>query len=93
MKLGHKSIPNGSSIASKHVVHEVTQRTPKVLATREAMLVDEQDIVFEAGVEVRLQTELNDDRIVMAVDMRVDPIKSLEQLPDQGWERLRERHA
>ena len=57
------------------------------------MLVDEQDVMFEAGIEVWLQSELDDNRIVMAIYVCVDPIKSLEELPDQRGEGLWKRHA
>lgn len=54
------------------------------------MLVDEQDVVLEAGVEMRLETESDDDRVVVAVDVRVDAVEALEKLTDQGRELLGE---
>ena len=57
------------------------------------MLVDEQHIVLEAGVEVRLESEVDDNRVVVAVNVRVDAVQPLEYLEDQGLEGLREGHA
>ena len=44
------------------------------------MLVDEQHVLLEAGVQVRLKAELADDRVVVAVDVRVDAVHALEDL-------------
>jgi hypothetical protein len=57
------------------------------------MLVYEQHIVLEAGVEMRLQTQLDDDRVVVAVDMCVDTVQTLEHVPDESWESFWERNA
>lgn len=57
------------------------------------MLVDKKYIVFETGVQVRLQTELNNDRIVVTVDMGINPVKPFEQLPGERGERLGKRHT
>lgn len=45
------------------------------------MLVDEEYVVLEAGVQVRLETEMSNDWIVMAVDVCVHPIEALEHVP------------
>jgi hypothetical protein len=50
------------------------------------VLVDEENVVLEAGVEVSFKTELADDRVVMAVDVGVDTVHSLEDLADHAWE-------
>lgn len=47
------------------------------------MLVNEKDVVLETGVEVRLESKLDDDGIVVAVDVRIDTVKSLEDLLHQ----------
>ena len=47
------------------------------------MLVNEEYIMLEARVEMRLETQLNDNRIVMTVYMGVDAVEPLEQLLDQ----------
>ena len=57
------------------------------------MLVDEQDVLLEAGVEVGLEAQLADDGVVMAVDVGVDAVHALEDLADQGREGLGEGHA
>ena len=54
------------------------------------MLVHEEDVVLEARVQVRLETKLYDDRVVVAVDMRVDSVQPLEDLLDGRWEVFRE---
>lgn len=50
------------------------------------MLVDEEYVMLEARVEVRLETQLNDDWVVVTVYVRVDTIEPLEQLLDQRRE-------
>lgn len=63
------------SITSQHALYQITQRSPEVLApTCQPMLVYEQHIVLEAGVEMRLQAQLDDDGVVVAVDMCVDAV-------------------
>jgi len=55
------------------------------------MLVNKQDILFEARVEVGLQPELADDGVVVTVYVGVDAVHALEDLADEGWEGFRER--
>ena len=70
-------------IAPQHTLHQISQRAPEILASaREAVLVDEQHIVFKARVQVRFETQLDDDRVVMAVDMGVDAVEALEHVAD-----------
>ena len=57
------------------------------------MLVNEQDIMLEAGVEVWLETKMNDDWVVVTVDVGVDSVEPLEDLLDEGREGLGEGHA
>ena len=57
------------------------------------MLVDEQHILLEAGVQMRFQAKLTDDRVVVAVDVCVDTVHALEYLSNQRRESLWERHA
>lgn len=54
------------------------------------MLIDKQDVVFEASIEVRLETKVHHYRIVMAIDMSVNTVKALEDLADETGEALRE---
>jgi hypothetical protein len=55
------------------------------------MLVYEQDVVLEAGVEMGFKSEVDDDRIVVAVDVCIDTIESLEHLLKKRSEAARER--
>jgi hypothetical protein len=57
------------------------------------VLIDEQYILLEAGVEVRFQPQLADDGVVMAVDVGVDTIHALEDLADVRGEGLGEGDA
>lgn len=57
------------------------------------MLIHEEDIVLEAGVEVRLEAELDDDWIVVAVDVGVDAVEALEHCAEEGWEGFGEGDA
>lgn len=54
------------------------------------MLVNEQDIVLEAGVEVGFKTKFTDDWVMVAVDMRIDTVHALEDLSNHARKRLRE---
>ena len=69
-----------SLIASQHTVHQVTQGSPEILPTCQPVLVDEQDVVFEAGVQVRLESEVHHNRVVVTVDVRIHTIQALEDL-------------
>ena len=57
------------------------------------MLIDEEHVLLEAGVQMRLQAKLPDDRVVVAVYMGVDSVHALEDLSNKGREGLRERHS
>lgn len=46
------------------------------------MLIYEQNVVLEAGVEMWLETQVDNDRVVVAVDVRIDAIEALEDLAD-----------
>lgn len=93
-KLAHRTIVVAAAlVAPQHAVHQVPQRTPEVLPSRKVVLIDEQDILLEAGVEVRLEAELTDDGVMVAVDVGVDAVHALEDLADEGREGLGEGHA
>jgi hypothetical protein len=81
-----------SSVASQHALHQITQRAPEVLsgALLQSVFINEQDVVLEAGIEMWLETQVNNDRVVMAVNVRVDPIETLENLADRLTEVLGE---
>ena len=77
-------------IAPQHTLHQISQWAPEILASaREAVLVDEQHIVFKTRVQVRFETQLDDDRVVMAVDVGVDAVEALEHVADEGRESFR----
>lgn len=57
------------------------------------MLVDEEDVLLEARVEVGLEAELADDGVVVAVDVGVDAVHALEDLAHGLGEGLGEGHA
>lgn len=57
------------------------------------MLVHKQDVVLEASIEMRLETKINDDGVVVAVDMSIYPIKPLKNLENEWLKRLREWNA
>lgn len=48
--------------------------------------------MLEARVEVRLKSELNDDGIMMAVNVGIHSVKSLEDLSDEHWKSLWKRN-
>jgi hypothetical protein len=64
-------INNSTSIAAQHALHQISQRTPVILPAVKLVLVDKQDIMFEACVEMRLEAQMHDYRVVMAVNMGV----------------------
>jgi hypothetical protein len=57
------------------------------------VLIDKQDVVFEAGVQVWLETKVYHNRVVMAVDVGVDSVQTLEDLAEETRECLGERNA
>ena len=54
------------------------------------MLVNEEDIVLEARVQMRLEAEFDDNGVVVAVDVGVDTVEALEHVSDESRERLGE---
>lgn len=57
------------------------------------MLINKQHVVLEASVEMWFQAQLDNDRVVVAVDVGVDSVKALEDLTDQGWECFRKGYT
>lgn len=57
------------------------------------MLIHKQNVMLEARVQMRLETEIDDDGIVMAVNVGVDAVETLEDLKNERLEGLREGHA
>lgn len=69
------------SIALQHALNKVTKWSPEILAcTRETVFINKQDVMLEAGVQMRFEAQLNDDGVVMTVDVRIDTIESLEDV-------------
>lgn len=50
------------------------------------MLVDEENVVLEAGVQMRLEAQVDDDWIVVTVDVSVDTVEAFEHLPEEARE-------
>lgn len=82
-----------ASVAPQHTLDKVAEGAPEVLAAGEAVLVDEEDVLLEARVEVGLEAELADDGVVVAVDVGVDAVHALEDLAHGLGEGLGEGHA
>jgi hypothetical protein len=57
------------------------------------MFIDEQDVMLEAGVEMGLEAEMYYYRVMMAVDVGVDTIQTLEDLAEEIGEGLGEWDA
>src|SRR2546421_13085450 len=67
-----------------------TERAPKVLsgAFVELVLVHKQDVVLETRVEMRFETQVAYDGVVVAVDVGVDSVEPLEELAQGGRKML-----
>lgn len=83
----------GRSIAPQHALHEIAQRPPEIFPSREFMLVDEEDVVFEASVEVRFESQMHNYWVVVAVNVGVDTVQALEDLADCGRKGRGKAHA
>jgi hypothetical protein len=55
------------------------------------VFIDEEHVVLEAGVQVRFESQMDDDRVVMAVDVGVDTVEAFEDLAEEAGESLWER--
>ena len=80
----------GPLITPQHAVDQVSQRAPKVLATGQTMLINEENVVLEARVQMGLEPKLYNNRVMVTVDMGVHSVESFEDLTDQDWECFRE---
>jgi hypothetical protein len=81
------------SVTRKHTIDKISQWAPEVFAARKVVLVDEEDVMLEAGVEMRLKAKLSDYWVVMAVDMGVNSVHSLKNLPNHAGEGFRKLDA
>lgn len=50
------------------------------------MLIDEENVVLEAGIQMRLEAQVDDDWVVVTVDVSVDTVEAFEHLPEEAWE-------
>jgi hypothetical protein len=57
------------------------------------MLIDEENIMLEASVEVGFETELSNNWIMMTINVGVDTIHAFKNLADHARERLGKWHA
>jgi hypothetical protein len=57
------------------------------------MLINEENVMLETSVEMSLKTEFTDDWVVVAVDVGVNTIHSLEYLSNHAREGLWKRYA
>ena len=91
---------NQHLVAAQHTLDQLAQRAvplslgiPSAALISKSKLFHKQDVVLEASVEVSFETKTSDDTVVMAVDVGVDAIETLEDLFDGGLEGRRERHS
>lgn len=84
-----------SLITLQHAFDQIAQRAPVVFAAAllKPVLIDEQNIVLETGVQVRFETQVHNDLIVVTIDVRVDSVKPFEKLSYRAWEMLWEWDA
>lgn len=57
------------------------------------MLVYEEDVLLETGVQVRFQAKFSNDGVVMTVNVGIDTVHAFENLAHQGWKRLWKRYT
>lgn len=80
-------------ITLQHAIHEISQRSPEILATIQTVLIDEENVVLEAGVEMSLEPQLANNWVVVAVDVCVHTVHPLEDLSDHAREGFGEWNA
>jgi hypothetical protein len=79
-----------SLVALQHAVNQIAQRPPVVSPASKAVLVNEKHILLKASVEMWLKSQLPNDRVMVAVNVCINAVHALENLADQGRERLGE---
>ena len=57
------------------------------------MFVNEENVVFEACVQMWLESQLRNYWVMVAVYVGIDSVQPLEELLDQRWECLREGNS
>jgi hypothetical protein len=80
-------------VALQHAIDQIAEGTPVVPTTGQVVLVDEENVLLEARVEVRLETELADYGVMVAVNVGIDAVHALEDLTNKSREGLGERHS
>jgi hypothetical protein len=87
-------MPGSRLVAPQHTLHQIPQRAPEIFTpARQPMLINKQHIMLKACIEMRLKTQLNNDRVVVAVNVRVDAVQALEHVADEGGKGLGKGHA
>jgi hypothetical protein len=80
-------------ITLQHAIHEISQRTPEILATIQTVLIDEEDVVLEAGIEMSLESQLANNWVVVTVDVGVHTVHPLEDLLNHAREGFGKWHT
>jgi hypothetical protein len=57
------------------------------------VLINEKNVVFETSIQVGLQAKFANDGVVVAIDVSIHTIHTLENLPNHIWEGLGERYT
>jgi hypothetical protein len=81
------------SVTPEHTVHKISQWSPEILSARTVVLINEENIMFEASVEVSLETKLTNNGIMVTIDVGVDAVHPLENLSNHAGEGFWEWHA
>lgn len=71
-----------ASITPEHTLDQITQWTPEVLPTCQPMLINEEDVVLEAGVQMGFEAQVNDHGVVVAVNVCIHSVQTLEDLTE-----------
>lgn len=89
--------PRLPSITPQHTLNQLPQGPkplrPPLPLIREPKLLNKKHVMLKARIQVRLEAQLPDDAVMVAVDVRVDAIQALEDLLDGGAELRREGDA
>lgn len=88
-----KSLSSELIIGPENRLNHVRQRPIKVFPRLEVELFDEQNVVLETGVHVRIEPQCHNDGIVVAVDVRIDTKEAFDKLADSRLEVLGEMDA
>jgi hypothetical protein len=81
------------SVTPEHTVHKISQWSPEILSACKVVLINEENVMFEASVEVSLETKLTNNGIMVTIDVGVDAVHPLENLSNHAGEGFWEWHA